>query len=160
MAVDILNLVVSIIELIIVLWITWKILKLVFAASCAVIGFLISCFFDGLDLITQVISGMITVVFAFIIVIGALWVIFPNSFYLDVHTNNQNFDIGVPLVEFTGTYENTNDGYIIKPNIYQIPVSSTLTVKQIDKTHLNLFTDFVIAKNQPIRGVIRYVPDR
>lgn len=160
MTVDILNNIVSIILFTIILWIAWEGLKLFFKFICWLIDFTIGKFFDGIDLIANLGSALLTVVFAFIIVIGALWFIFPSSFYLDIHNDNQNFDLGVPLIEFTGTYEKTNTGYIIKPSLYQIPISSTFTINQKDSTHLNLFTDFVRAKDQHIKGVTRFVPDR
>ena len=97
--------------------------------------------------------------FQFCIVIGAIWYCFPRSFYFDIHTDNHNFDLGIPLVAFSGIYENTNTGYLIKPNLFQLPISSTFAVQQMDQKHLRLFAKFVQDKNQNIKDVIRYVPD-
>jgi len=161
MATDLVSSIVGIIIILIAIYVAWELTKIIFKL-------VIKPIFDEIDdqfrksinLIIGVGRAAITVGLAFAIVMVTLFFILPNSFYLDIHTDSQKFDLGVPLVEFTGTYEETNAGYIIKPSIYQIPVSSTLTVKQKDKTHLNIFTDFVKAKEQPIKGVIRYVPSR
>jgi hypothetical protein len=85
----------------------------------------------------------------------------PNSLYLDLNTNNHDFEFGMPAVAFSGTYEDTSSGYLMLPNLpFSLLVIPKLPITKTDKTHLNIiglkFKES--GPNQP--GVTTFVPDR
>lgn len=168
MASDILNIIISSLSIIIsiiffitIVFVAVEILKIYFNLFNRITSEISGILSTSIKLIGVVIEFVLTVMGAFIIITAAFWIFVPNSLYLDLNTNNHDFEFGMPAVAFSGTYEDTSSGYLMLPNLpFSLLVIPKLPITKTDKTHLNIiglkFKES--GPNQP--GVTTFVPDR
>ena len=94
----------------------------------------------SIKMIKFLMHAALTVGVVFIVFTGILSFLFPSSFYIDLDSNNHNFELGVPLATVSGTYVDTNTGYLIKPSYRGLnPFPSGFPIKKLDKIYMNLF---------------------
>lgn len=166
---DILSIITSIILFIIAILVAVIILEIAFKIISLIISETYGILSVSLNLLGIVIKFVLTIMCSCIIVTGASWLLFPNNLYLELNTSNHEFEMGAPSVEFSGIYEDTHNGYILKPNL---PSSLALgfPITKKDNAHINIIgLNFVEkqydgTKNPHIisnpNGVYTFVPDK
>jgi hypothetical protein len=116
---DIFNSVVNIIELVIIIGIAVGLLILavkiglwILEVLKEVIGKL---FTKAITLFLALAGAVLIVMLVFMIYIGGCYAVAPDSLHLNLKTITHDFDIGTDFASVSGTYIDTDTGYIIRP---------------------------------------------
>ena len=170
MATDILNSILDIIIPIIILVVGVYILITLINALFKLLDYLLGkavWYIDtSLKALGVVFSISILVTVMFTLYVTAAYIGIPNNMIFELNSNNHDFKIGSPFIPVSGTYEETDDGYMIYPNFgLPFPFLPGLPIQQLDKKHIHLmyFFNFVpdgkILKHPSLKkGILSFVP--